>query len=320
VRLPLSLALLVAAPQPACLSSLATGAAADALAGSSTVYQSDDDPELVEAAIPFGLKTMESVLEQRPEHRGLLVALAAGFTSYSYGFVQMEAFALEEADEPRSEELLERSRRLYRRARAYGMRSLDLRIEDFETRLRADLAGTLAEMKDEDVPGLYWTAAAWALMASVDDLDPNNVADVPLVEGMVMRALELDPGFDQGSIYDFLIQLEAGKPGGDLALAERYFRRALEHNGGRRAGTYVAFAEVVCVQRQDGPAFVENLQRALAIDVDASPPDRLNNLIMQDRARLLLQRSGDLFIEDPFPDGESITRSNAASRSDVQGS
>jgi hypothetical protein len=35
----------------------------DTLAGSGGVYASDDDPELIREAIPFGLKTYESLLE-----------------------------------------------------------------------------------------------------------------------------------------------------------------------------------------------------------------------------------------------------------------
>ena len=48
----------------------------DALSGGGGVYASDEDPELVFEALPFGLKTYESLLETSPEHRGLLQAAA----------------------------------------------------------------------------------------------------------------------------------------------------------------------------------------------------------------------------------------------------
>ena len=64
-----------------CVRSLATGALADALSGTSSL-SSDDDPELVRDAAPFGLKTMESLLPEQPHHKGLLTALASGFTQY----------------------------------------------------------------------------------------------------------------------------------------------------------------------------------------------------------------------------------------------
>ena len=40
---------------------------ANALAAGGDTYASDDDPELVAAAVPFGLKTMESLLAEAPD-------------------------------------------------------------------------------------------------------------------------------------------------------------------------------------------------------------------------------------------------------------
>src|SRR5262245_40314825 len=46
----------------------------NSIAKSGDVFTSDDDPELVRDAIPFGLKTMESLLRENPRHLGLLLA------------------------------------------------------------------------------------------------------------------------------------------------------------------------------------------------------------------------------------------------------
>src|SRR5687767_1258461 len=66
---------------------LAVGKIADALAAGGGVYASDDDPELVGAALPFTLKTIESLLAQDPENGNLLLAAASGFTQYAWGWV-----------------------------------------------------------------------------------------------------------------------------------------------------------------------------------------------------------------------------------------
>lgn len=296
---------LVSATSACSISRMATGALADSLAESGSVYMSDEDPELVEEAIPFGLKTMESVLAEHPEHRGLLVALASGFTSYAYGFVEMDAFALEPVDLDASEALLARAAKLYFRARDYGVRALAVEVDDFATRLRADPEATLAELDVEHVEALYWTAAAWGLGIAAGGLDPELVADFPLVEAMVARAIELDEDWDHGALHDFLVVLESESPSGDLDEAEAHFRRALELNEGHRAGTYVSMAENVCVKRQNGEKFVDLLNMALAVDVDVLPEERVVNIINQRRAKLLLERSGDLFIDDPLADDEA---------------
>jgi len=281
---------------------MATGALADSLAESGSVYMSDEDPELVERAIPFGLKTMESVLAEHPDHEGLLVALASGFTSYAYGFVEQDAFAVEPVDLEAAEDLLERAERLYFRAQAYGMRALSVDVERFPERLREAPETVLAELSVEHVEALYWTAAAWGLGIAASGLEPDLVADFPLVDALVSRAIELDEDWDRGALHDFFVVLESDAPGGDLDEAERHFERALELNGGNRAGTYVSMAENVCVRRQNGEEFVRLLNKALAVDVDVLPEERVVNIINQRRARLLLERSGDLFLVDPLDD------------------
>src|SRR5262245_23362409 len=51
----------------------------DALAGGGNTFASDDDPELVKAAVPFSLKLIESLLAESPSHPGLLLAATSGF-------------------------------------------------------------------------------------------------------------------------------------------------------------------------------------------------------------------------------------------------
>ena len=50
------------------LRSVAVNALSDTLAAGASVYASDNDPELVREAMPFNLKTLETLLESSPEH------------------------------------------------------------------------------------------------------------------------------------------------------------------------------------------------------------------------------------------------------------
>src|SRR6185369_1708316 len=100
--------------------------AADALAASGSTFASDDDPDLVKAATPFSLKLMESLLAESPRHSGLLLATASGFTQYAYAFVHEDADELEETNFAAATAMHARARRLYLRARDYGLRGLDV--------------------------------------------------------------------------------------------------------------------------------------------------------------------------------------------------
>ena len=97
----------------------------DALAAGDSVYETDDDLELVGAALPFGLKLTESLLAQSPNHRGLLLTACRGFVLYSYAFVDYAAAMAADEDLDRARELRARARRLYLRALQYGIRGLE---------------------------------------------------------------------------------------------------------------------------------------------------------------------------------------------------
>src|SRR5207244_5074229 len=123
----------------------------DALAAGRTTFASDDDPELVKAAVPFSLKLMESLLEESPKHKGLLFATASGFTQYAFAFVQQDADEMEEKNLAAATEIRARARKLYLRARNYGLRGLELKHPGFEKGLRAVPRAAVRAGKVDDV-------------------------------------------------------------------------------------------------------------------------------------------------------------------------
>lgn len=282
----------------------------DALASGGSTFSSDNDPELVRDAIPFSLKLMESLLEENPGHEGLLLAVASGFTQYSYAFVQMDADMVEDEDFHQAETLRDRSRKLYLRGRNYGLRGLEMAHPGFEKALRANPTLAVKTLAPDDVPLIFWTASAWGAAIGISKNQPRLVGEQILVEALMDRALELDASYDMGAIHGFFIIYEMARQGGDGDPAERsrqHFEKAVELSQGRLAGPYVAYAESVMVQKQDVTQFRALMGKALAVDPDALPETRLVNLIMQDRARWLLSRLDELFLitEEPSATGST---------------
>ena len=258
----------------------AVGKLGDALAGGGDVYASDDDIDLVGAATPFGLKTIESLLAEVPEHHGLLLAAARGFTQYAYVYVQLPAEEAEERDVAYAYAQLERARRLYIRARDYGLRGL--------------------KQTPDDVALLYWTGVAWAAAISLSKDRPAEIAGLPQADALIRRAAALDADFDHGTLHGFLIGYEMSRPNagaGAEKLARSHFERAVELSHGDQAAPYVSLAESVSVARRDRAEFERLLKRALAVDADARPEWRLANLVMQRRARRLLSHADEFFPE-----------------------
>jgi predicted anti-sigma-YlaC factor YlaD len=274
----------------------------DALAAGGTTFAADDDPQLIATAVPFSLKLMESLLAERPQHRGLLLAAASGFTQYAFAFVQQDADELAERDFAAGTALKLRARRLYLRARDYGLRGLDVAHAGFSRELRTDARRAVRTATKSDVPLLYWTAAAWGSAIALGKDDPDLLADQGLIEALIDRARELDADFDHGAIHSFLISYEMVRPGGAGDPAERarqHCDRALALSSHQQVGPLVSLAESVALPRQNRAEFESLLRRAVAFDADARPEFRLVNLVMQRRARWLLSRLDDLFVPQP---------------------
>jgi len=272
----------------------------NALASGGSTFQRDDDPDLVGDALPFGLKFMESLLAESPRHKGLLLATASGFTQYAYVYVQRRADETERVNLAQATELRLRARRLYLRARGYALRGLALKYPGIEQSLRQDPAAAVRPMRKVDVPLMYWTAASWGAAISLSKNNPDLVADQPVVEALIDRALQLDESWNQGSIHGFLIGYESSRIGGQEGAARRarsHFDRVMELSKGELASPLVSLAEAVPLPAQDKKEFVALLNRALAIEPGARADATLENMVMQRRARWLLGRLDDLFLE-----------------------
>jgi predicted anti-sigma-YlaC factor YlaD len=250
----------------------------DAISQGSGAFATDDDPELIRAAAPFSLKLIESLLDERPEHKGLLLAASRGFTQYAYAFLQQEAEEAEARSLTDALRLEDRARRLYRRARDYGLRGL--------------------AVAPDDVALLYWTGASWGALIALSKDQSGLLGELPNVEALMDRALALDESFGRGAIHTFMIGYEPvrqGKVGDPAVRSRQHFARAMELSGGADAAPLVALAEAVCVPQQRRAEFKALLTQALQIDVGRATENRLPNLVAQRRARWLLSRTDRLF-------------------------
>ena len=283
------------------IQNLAVDALADSLAASADVYAADEDPELVRAALPFALKTIEGLLVEKPDHRGLLQSACSGFTGYANAFVQVDAERLEEIDYRESERQYARALALYLRARDYCFRSLELGWPGIVERLAIEPEAAVEVFTRDDLPLILWTGAAWGGAISIGMDRPELVADVPAVQALMKRALTLDEAWDHGAIHGVLITLNSlpESLGGSPAQAREHFERAVELSNGASVGPYVSLAETVVVAEQDWQEFESLLKTALAIDPERAPSIRLLNVIGQQRALWLLDRIDHYFIDYP---------------------
>ncbi len=293
--------LLVAAVLSGCsIRKLAVRSVAPSLAANSSVFATDPDFELVGQALPFTLKTIEALLEVDPENQELLLSACSGFTQYSYAYVELEAEKLKITNYREASRQRRRSTGLYLRARDYCFRALDLIEPGTSERLPLDSKAALASFDRQHIALLFWTGASWGAAISSARDRPEIMVDLPVVRQIFEFLLAMDESYGNGLLHDAMVSLEAvpESMGGSPARARAHYERSVELSRDTRVGTHLSWAWRVAVGRQDRQAFEQALEKALAVDLDRSPKDRLANAVNQSFATYLLTQADRLFLSD----------------------
>ncbi len=266
-------------------------------AGDSTVFTGDDDPEIIAQSLPLILKIYESLLATIPDDPPLNLAAGSGFIMYANAFVHTPSKFLPDSEFEKKNAMIQRAKKLYLRGRKYALIGLDSRYPGFKKMLDQNTYGqTLAAMKKEDVPYLYWAGASWMGAYSCDPFDSDIGATISKAIALMNRAIKLDDSYSFGAIHDFFISYYGALPavmGGSEEKARYHFKKALEYGGGYKASPYVALATSVSIKNQNAAEFTGLLNKALAIDIHVKPTFRLANVLAQQEARWYLDHIDD---------------------------
>lgn len=264
----------------------------------------ENDPKLVGDFFPTALKLYEIMHLQNPKHYGLAVMSGQLYVMYANAFIQQDASEL--PSERYSEQNAEYGRAInfYLRGKNYVFDGLEIRYPG----LKAAVTGTdpdaarksLAACKKDDVAALYWASAGTLGAFSLNPLDSTLLSVTPGALAMLERATELDPSYSNGGLWEVLVSFYAAAPsalGGDMDKAKTAYDNALKYSGGKSPSTYITYARSFCIPAQDGAGFDEAIDKALAIDPESQPDNRLVLTIAHRQAQWLKDHKTDYFLE-----------------------
>lgn len=248
-----------------------------------------------ESALPL-IKTLEVLRHGDPKDRTALTLLARAYGQYAFGFLEEEM--LTKKGEGLSEARA-RADLFYRRGKEYGIAALinDGAMEKAFKRPVPDFERAVKKLGKGYVPALFWTAFNWAGYLNLHLDDPQALIDVPRVEAMIARILELDPSYYYGSAHSLKGAMAAFRPkmlGGDPALAKREFEEAMRIAPGYLM-TKVMFAQYYAKAAQDAALYRGALEEVVKADASLLKEQRLANELAQRRAKLLIPMASKLF-------------------------
>ncbi len=265
--------------------SLFLGRAVDGASSNLTAaILNQDDPETVRDGAPAYLLLMDSLVEGSPDNAGILRGASGLYSAYAGVFV----------DDP------ERAKRLANRARDYGAKALcadDARYCDIGALPQDEFESVIAGADVSDVPGLYSYSLGWLVWLKANSGDFQALVDLPKVESMLERIIELDEAYERGTTHVYLGVLQTLLPpalGGRPESARGHFERAIELSDGRDLSAKVEYA------RSYARALYERElhDRLLTEVIEADPHEpglTLFNTLAQRDARDLLATADDYF-------------------------
>lgn len=263
----------------------ATAITADmAVRGMSAIESEDDLYVAKEAALPL-IKMLEVLYRSDPSNKKLLGLLAKVYGNYAFGFAELEA--MKNGDKSWGE----RAVNFYGKGKDYGIKALSSGKNDFDKVPMNELPAVLRKFGKKDSSKLFWTAFDWGSYINLKRDDITEAANLPRIEAMIDRVIEIDPWFNCGSAYAFKGAIIAGNPlrnGGRPETAEPYFQKAFEACDGKFLMNRVMYAEWYLRNMNDEATFKSTLAGVISADAALLPSQRLANELAKERARVLL--------------------------------
>jgi hypothetical protein len=264
---------------------LTVGATATLLEEVARASYRQSDLRILREGMPAYLMLIDGMVQAVPDNEQLLISAAQSYSSFASLFV-------EDQDK-------EYANLLYERGKQYALRSLEMRgFKEPLQRSFDDFKEGLKRLGKKDVPYIFWAATCWVnwIRLNLDSIEA--ISELPRVESLMKRALELDEGFYYGGPHLFMGIWFASRPkivGGDLKKAQEHFLKALDLGQGKFLMAYVYYANYYARKMTDKDLFTSTLQKVLETPAETSPDLLLLNTVAKKQAKELLSRVGEYF-------------------------
>lgn len=264
---------------------MTVGATATLLEEIARASYRQSDLRILREGMPAYLMLIDGMIQAVPDNEQLLIAAAQSYSSFASLFV-------EDQDK-------EYASLLYEKGRRYALRSLEMR--GFRKPLQRpfdDFKEGLKRLGKKEVPYLFWAATCWANWIRLNLDSVEAISELPRVEWMMERALELDEGFYYGGPHLFMGIWYATRPkiaGGDLNKAQEHFLKALDLGQGKFLMAHVYYANYYARNMTNKDLFTSTLQKVLETPAETSPDLVLVNTVAKKQAKELLSHVEEYF-------------------------
>ena len=244
----------------------------------------NNDLATVEAGGPAYLLMVDSLLYRDPDNESLLRSAANVYTAYTDVFVKDK----------------DRAKKLTDKALDYALRAMCIRKPDtclFRQNSFQEFKNALSTLGVKDVPDLFTLGSAWSAWIQTHREDWDAVAEIPRVEAIMERVVELDDAYQDGAAHLYLGVLATLLPpalGGKPEVGKQHFERALEISKNKNLMVKVLYARHYARLVFDRELHDRLLNAVIEAKTDV-PGYTLGNTLAQQQARELLKSGEEYF-------------------------
>jgi len=249
----------------------------------SSGVKNSDNVEIVKNGLPAYILMIDGMIIQSPNNTDLLKSSASLNALYANQF---------STDMVHTKRLIEKSFDYVKSSICIDYEICNLREMKF-----ANFQNTVEDVNKKNIDSYYLLATTWTSWIKENSSDWNIVADLPRVELLLKRVIEISPKYDHGTPHIYLGVLNSILPpalGGKTDIAKNHFEKARSISENKNL-----IAQTLYAKHYARLLFDKELHDALLNEVIQTDPNHheltLSNVLAQEMAKELLANSDDFF-------------------------
>ena len=254
-----------------------------------------EQPKLVSVYFERKIDKLEKTKSPDLDSQRLLMRTKV---EYGFGIIMEQASRLIDEDYSKAMAKYEQANKIFSEARDSGISIMSKKYPSFNKWLNKE---TSIDFNADDMNDIYWLAASIGGCISSSRGDPFELINLPNVGRLLRTGIDIDPEWANGSFYSAMMSFTTTRSDLNETMlrdsVDFYFNKAIFYSNGKDAGPYLTYAESIHKPFQERKNFVDKLNYVINMENKPSNDFELTNLLAKSRAKWLLARTDEYFLE-----------------------
>ena len=254
-----------------------------------------EQPKLVSVYFERKIEKLEKAKSPDLDSQRLLMRTKV---EYGFGIIMEQASRLIDEDYKQAMAKYEQANKIFSEARDSGILIISKRYPSFNNWLNKEAS---IDFNADDMNDIYWLAASIGGCISSSRGNPFELINLPNVGRLLRKGIDINPGWENGSLYSAMISFTTTRSDLNEVMlrdsVDYYFEKDVLYSGGKEAGPYLPYDESLHKPFQERKNFVDKLNYVINMENKPNNEFELTNLLAKSRAKWLLARTVEYFLE-----------------------